>query len=178
LPYSKTRSGSHRGGVIGREMGRILIYTLAGDSACARAKELLIQKQRTTGTALVEINLTDYPKRSREMKRLTGKRSVPQIFFNSLHVGVLASAPLFPAISLIAYDLCIAGGSRAAGSGEVEQAGRDARERCAHKVQSPSSSRQRLISHLAHLINAQLPRRRHHPRLCPQATRTSSWPKR
>lgn len=70
-----------------KEMGRILIYTLAGDSACARAKELLVQKQRTTGTALVEINLTDYPKRSREMKRLTGKRSVPQIFFNSLHVG-------------------------------------------------------------------------------------------
>ncbi len=155
-------------------MGRILIYTLAGDSACARAKELLIQKQRTTGTALVEINLTDYPKRSREMKRLTGKRSVPQIFFNSLHVGVHeAAAPLFPAISLIAYDLCIAGGSRAAGSGEVEQAGRDARERCA-----PSSSSQRLISHLEHLVNAQLPRKRHHPRLCPQATRTSSWPKR
>jgi glutaredoxin len=83
-------------------MGRILIYTLTGDSGCVRAKELLIQKQMRVvgagagagaGVALVEINLTDFPKRAKEMKRLTGKRSVPQIFFNSLHVGVCPPPP-------------------------------------------------------------------------------------
>jgi glutaredoxin 3 len=74
-------------------MGRILIYTLTGDPACAKAKELLAQKR--AGVTIVEINLTDYPKRAKEMKRLTGKRRVPQIFFNSLLVGVSYFSSLF-----------------------------------------------------------------------------------
>jgi glutaredoxin len=159
-------------------MGRILIYTLAGDSACARAKELLVQKQRTTGTALVEINLTDYPKRSREMKRLTGKRSVPQIFFNSLHVGVRDAAPFFPAISLISHSrsaICALQGAAELQALEKSNKLDEMLEKGAHKARPLLPVFDFLTSR--RLVNAQLQRRRHHPHLCPQATRTSSWPK-
>lgn len=76
-------------------MGRILIYTLSGDAGCAKAKEILSQHaKKWSGLCIVEINLTDYPRRVKEMKRLSGgKRSVPQIFFNSLHIGVRLVCP-------------------------------------------------------------------------------------
>ena len=35
----------------------------------------------------VDINLEKYPERRYEMQERTGRRTVPQIFFNSKHIG-------------------------------------------------------------------------------------------
>ena len=35
----------------------------------------------------VEVNLDHYPDRRYEMQEKTGRRTVPQIFFNSRHIG-------------------------------------------------------------------------------------------
>ena len=35
----------------------------------------------------VDVNLEKYPERRYEMQERTGRRTVPQIFFNSMHIG-------------------------------------------------------------------------------------------
>mgnify|MGYP001084986582 CR=1 FL=1 len=66
-------------------MGRVLIYTESGDAASQRVKDLLEARR----VAYAEINITDNPSRKKEMKSLCGKKSVPQVFFNSEHIGVI-----------------------------------------------------------------------------------------
>ena len=64
-------------------LGRVLLYTVTGCPFCARAKKLLNDLQ----VPYVEVNLERYPGRRYEMQERTGRRTVPQIFFNSKHIG-------------------------------------------------------------------------------------------
>jgi glutaredoxin 3 len=64
-------------------MPNITIYTTSVCPYCVRAKDLLKRK----GQTYTEINVEDDAERAKMMERSGGKRSVPQIFINSTHVG-------------------------------------------------------------------------------------------
>jgi glutaredoxin 3 len=73
-------------------MGRIIIYTTSGCPFSLRVK-LLLEKKKVP---FIEINLTDFPFHYDEMISLTkGKRSVPQIFFESEYIGVCFFLSIF-----------------------------------------------------------------------------------
>jgi len=70
--------------VNGQASAEIEIYTTAFCGYCARAKRLLQAK----GAAFTEIALEREPGRRGEMiARAGGRRTVPQIFINGVHVG-------------------------------------------------------------------------------------------
>ena len=64
-------------------LGQVLVFSITGCPFCARAKKLL----HGLDVPFVEVNLEKYPERRYEMQEKTGRRAVPQIFFNSKHVG-------------------------------------------------------------------------------------------
>jgi glutaredoxin 3 len=65
-------------------MANILIYTTNACPYCAAAKSLLNKK----GAQFDEIDVTyDAAERERMMARSAGRRSVPQIFIGTTHVG-------------------------------------------------------------------------------------------
>jgi glutaredoxin 3 len=65
-------------------MAQITIYTTSMCGYCASAKALLKSK----GAAFTEIDVTYDPEgRARMAERAGGRRSVPQIFVSSTHVG-------------------------------------------------------------------------------------------
>lgn len=64
-------------------LGQITIYSISGCPHCAASKKLLTK----LGLPYVDVNLNTYPSRRDEMVKLTDKHTVPQIFFNSKHVG-------------------------------------------------------------------------------------------
>ena len=65
-------------------MPQITIYTTATCPYCFRAKELLRQKK----LAFTEIAVDGDPEARREMAaKAQGRRTVPQIFFNDVHIG-------------------------------------------------------------------------------------------
>jgi len=67
-------------------MGRIIVYTTSGCPYSLRVK-LLLEKKKVP---FIEINLTDFPQHYDDMILITkGKRSVPQIFFESEYIGGL-----------------------------------------------------------------------------------------
>jgi len=62
----------------------VTIYTKAWCPYCVRAKRLLDRK----GVRYEEIEVTFDPEREREMiGRAAGRRTVPQVFVGSVHVG-------------------------------------------------------------------------------------------
>jgi glutaredoxin 3 len=61
----------------------VRIYVQAGCEYSAGAKRLLDEK----GIAYEEIDITDDPGRRAEMERVSGRRTTPQLFFGSHHVG-------------------------------------------------------------------------------------------
>ena len=64
-------------------LGRVLVFSIPGCSFCKRAKAILsIHK-----VPYYDINLEKYPERIHEMQERTGRRTVPQIFFNNKHIG-------------------------------------------------------------------------------------------
>ena len=63
--------------------GRVTVYSISGCPFCARAKSLLTE----VGVPYVDINLDAYPERRAEVQERTGRRTVPQIFFNDKHIG-------------------------------------------------------------------------------------------
>ena len=63
--------------------GRITVFSITGCPFCIRAKN----KIRELNLDYVDINLDSYPSRRSEMNERTGRRTVPQIFFNAKHVG-------------------------------------------------------------------------------------------
>lgn len=65
--------------------GRILVYTVVGCPSCMEAKSLLQDR----GLSYADVNLDAYPHLRLSVKDRTGQTSVPQIFFNSIHVGGL-----------------------------------------------------------------------------------------
>lgn len=65
-------------------MQAVKIYLTATCPYCTRAKQLLAQRGVTQ---LEEIRVDLEPARRTEMMALTGRRTVPQIFIGSTHVG-------------------------------------------------------------------------------------------
>ncbi|MGH6857058.1 MAG: glutaredoxin 3 [Methylocella sp.] len=65
-------------------MAQITVYTTAACPYCRRAKDLLRKKN----LAFTEIAVDGDPKARRDMTaRAHGRMSVPQIFFDDVHVG-------------------------------------------------------------------------------------------
>lgn len=65
-------------------MANIEMYTTQVCPYCVRAKDLLKRKGQTVIEYRVD---SDDAKRDEMMKRANGKRSVPQIFIDGVHVG-------------------------------------------------------------------------------------------
>ena len=64
-------------------LGQVLLFSITGCPFCARTKKML----RDLQVPFVDVNLEKYPERRYEMQERTGRRTVPQIFFNSNHIG-------------------------------------------------------------------------------------------
>ena len=64
-------------------MKHVIIYTTSVCPYCTKAKKLLEQK----GVPFEEIDVSDEIEREKMMKKSGGRRSVPQIFIESKHVG-------------------------------------------------------------------------------------------
>ena len=64
-------------------MKRVQMYTTGMCPFCVMAKRLLSQK----GVAVDEIRVDEDQSRREEMMRITGRRTVPQIFVGETHVG-------------------------------------------------------------------------------------------
>lgn len=63
--------------------GRITIYSTSGCPHCKAAKAKLADLK----LEYVDVNLDENPDFRSKMIEITGKRTVPQIFFNNIHVG-------------------------------------------------------------------------------------------
>ena len=63
--------------------GRVVVFSITGCAFCKRAKKVLTDEN----IPFTDINLDKYPDRRQEMQDRSGRRTVPQIFFNSTHVG-------------------------------------------------------------------------------------------
>ena len=71
-------------------MGKIVIFSTLGCIFCTRAKAALNKHE----ISYYEVNLSEFPSLWDQMQTLThGKKSVPQIFFNSRYIGVSSSPP-------------------------------------------------------------------------------------
>lgn len=64
-------------------MKRVLMYSTGCCPFCVMAKRLLQQK----GVAIEEVRVDHDAARREEMTRITGRRTVPQIFVGETHVG-------------------------------------------------------------------------------------------
>ena len=67
-------------------MARILMYCTRVCPYCIRAEQLLAKKGIAVDT-IEKIRVDDFPEKREEMMRLTGRRTVPQIFIGDRHVG-------------------------------------------------------------------------------------------
>jgi glutaredoxin 3 len=65
-------------------MPQVKMYTTAVCPYCQRA-EMLLRKKGVTELEKIRVDLD--PQRREEMMRITGRRTVPQIFIGSHHVG-------------------------------------------------------------------------------------------
>lgn len=63
--------------------GRILIYTTFDCVSCIKSK----QKFDELRLPYFEVVLDSFPSLREEVKRRTGQNTVPQIFFNEIHIG-------------------------------------------------------------------------------------------
>ena len=64
-------------------MAKVEIYTTKTCPYCVRAKDLLIRKK----IPFVEIDVSDDMVQRQEMERLSGRRTVPQVFINGQAIG-------------------------------------------------------------------------------------------
>ena len=62
---------------------RIVLFSISSCPHCAKAKGILQSKDWN----FVEINLTDYPDKRKDMVLAAHQITVPQIFFNGSHLG-------------------------------------------------------------------------------------------
>ncbi len=65
-------------------MPRVKMYTTAVCPYCQRA-EMLLRRKGVTELEKIRVDLD--PERREEMMRLTGRRTVPQIFIGERHIG-------------------------------------------------------------------------------------------
>ena len=62
----------------------ITVYVADGCSHCVHAKQLL----DTKNVYYTAINISKKPEKAQEMFLATGKRTVPQVFIDDIHIGV------------------------------------------------------------------------------------------
>ena len=67
-------------------MARILMYSTRICPYCIRAEQLLAKKG-IAADQIEKIRVDDHPEQREEMIRITGRRTVPQIFIGERHVG-------------------------------------------------------------------------------------------
>lgn len=63
--------------------GRVMIFSLPTCGYCRRAKS----KLQELGIPYMDVDVQKHPDRAQEVREKTGKKTVPQIFFNAIHVG-------------------------------------------------------------------------------------------
>lgn len=68
---------------INSDKGRVTIYSIKGCPHCRQAKALLAP----LGVTVCDVDLDEHPELQAPVKKLTGRATVPQIFFNSLYIG-------------------------------------------------------------------------------------------
>ena len=76
-----------------------MVYSIIGCPHCMRAKNSISE----LGLPYQDISLDTYPQCREYLKQKTGKSTVPQIFFNSIHVG--GNDDLLKAVSTIVQSL-------------------------------------------------------------------------
>jgi glutaredoxin 3 len=64
-------------------MAAVVIYSTGYCGYCVRAKQLLERK----GVAVKEVMVDQDPQQRELMERITGRRTVPQIFIGERHIG-------------------------------------------------------------------------------------------
>ncbi|MCE3238153.1 MAG: grxC [Gammaproteobacteria bacterium] len=64
-------------------MTKIILYTKENCSYCVKAKQLLTAKKLDYQEIRIDLN----PDKRIEMERLSGRRTVPQIFINDQSIG-------------------------------------------------------------------------------------------
>ncbi|MEK7759619.1 MAG: glutaredoxin 3, partial [Pseudomonadota bacterium] len=67
-------------------VARILMYSTRVCPYCIRAEQLLAKKG-ITADQIEKIRVDEQPEQREEMMRITGRRSVPQIFIGERYVG-------------------------------------------------------------------------------------------
>ena len=67
-------------------MTRILMYSTRVCPYCVRAEKLLAKKG-IAADQIEKIRVDEHPEQRAEMMRITGRRTVPQIFIGERHVG-------------------------------------------------------------------------------------------
>ena len=67
-------------------MARVRMYSTRVCPYCIRAEQLLAKKG-VSADQIEKIRVDDFPEQRAEMMRITGQRSVPQIFIGDRHVG-------------------------------------------------------------------------------------------
>ncbi len=67
-------------------VARIRMYSTRVCPHCIRAEKLLAKKG-VAADRIEKIRVDDFPEQRAEMMRITGRRSVPQIFIGDRHVG-------------------------------------------------------------------------------------------
>ena len=63
--------------------GRVVVYSIVGCPHCMKAKSTL----QDLSVPYVDVNLETFPDVREDVYKRTGKRTVPQIFFNANHIG-------------------------------------------------------------------------------------------
>ncbi|XP_034430382.1 uncharacterized protein zgc:152951 isoform X2 [Hippoglossus hippoglossus] len=66
-----------------RALGRVTVYSIQGCPHCVQAKATLGRLE----VPVCDVDLGRHPELRAAVKELTGRSSVPQIFFNNVHVG-------------------------------------------------------------------------------------------
>lgn len=64
-------------------LGRVTVYSIQGCPNCVQAKSTLGR----IGVPVCDVDLGKHPELRARVKELTGRSTVPQIFFNNVHVG-------------------------------------------------------------------------------------------
>lgn len=66
-----------------RPLGRVTVYSIQGCPHCVQAKATLGR----LAVPVCDVDIGRHPELRARVKELTGRSTVPQIFFNSVHVG-------------------------------------------------------------------------------------------
>lgn len=64
-------------------LGQVTVYSIQGCPHCVQAKTTLGRM----GVPVIDVDVGRHPELRARVKELTGRSTVPQIFFNNIHVG-------------------------------------------------------------------------------------------